>query len=316
MSTTTPKITFNATPQAAPAVQPGAINAGFMGAQPAAAQGLLQRNALPIAIGCVIVLTFVLGVLTTLLLVRPDPVQTAAAPVMDQRADLDAAVTRAATADLTSVGAAPNPITAELAAAVLEGLMPTPTVGKLTPQELERKAEAAQQIVNHNKMRMLREGVLAGLYEIMTEQDDGQKRIKLSALNAPLTAENVTDLLIQAAERGEIEMPASLATADGSIDRDTLLFNLIQTSLANDGTVEGAEAAREMSRRAFTVSAAKTTDVAGSRVYTVEPGDSLAYISLQFYGRPSDYTRIFEANRDILQSPDKLRIGQRLKIPS
>ena len=70
-----------------------------------------------------------------------------------------------------------------------------------------------------------------------------------------------------------------------------------------------------MSRRAFAASSARTNEVKGVRVYTVEPGDSLAYISLQFYGRPNDYLRIFEANSDTLSSPDLIRIGQRLIIP-
>jgi len=71
-----------------------------------------------------------------------------------------------------------------------------------------------------------------------------------------------------------------------------------------------------MSRRAFAASSAKTRDVKGERVYIVEPGDSLAYISLQFYGKPSEFDRIFEANRSVLSSPDRIQIGQRLIIPS
>ncbi|NNK16378.1 MAG: LysM peptidoglycan-binding domain-containing protein [Sulfitobacter sp.] len=130
-----------------------------------------------------------------------------------------------------------------------------------------------------------------------------------------MTRTSMGNLLLEAAQNGEIEIPASLNTADGNIDLDTLLFNLIQTSLAEDGTPEGAEAAREMSRRAFAASDAKTQEVKGDRVYTVEPGDSLAYISLQFYGRPNAYLRIFEANRETLRSPDLIKIGQRLIIP-
>ncbi|MCO4847412.1 MAG: LysM peptidoglycan-binding domain-containing protein [Yoonia sp.] len=70
-----------------------------------------------------------------------------------------------------------------------------------------------------------------------------------------------------------------------------------------------------MSRRAFEASAAKTQLVNGQRFYTVQEGDSLAYISLQFYGNTNAYQSIFEANRTAIASPDKIQVGQRLFIP-
>lgn len=53
-----------------------------------------------------------------------------------------------------------------------------------------------------------------------------------------------------------------------------------------------------------------------SRTYTVKSGDTLSRISQQFYGSPSHYQKIFEANRDQLSDPDKIRVGQELKIPA
>lgn len=54
----------------------------------------------------------------------------------------------------------------------------------------------------------------------------------------------------------------------------------------------------------------------GSQTYTVKPGDSLSKIAQQFYGSASEYMRIFNANRDKLQDPDKIRVGDQLTIPS
>ena len=62
--------------------------------------------------------------------------------------------------------------------------------------------------------------------------------------------------------------------------------------------------------------AVATPDATGDRFYVVEAGDSLAFISLQFYGNTNTYTKIFEANRDVLSSPEKIQIGQRLVIPA
>lgn len=51
------------------------------------------------------------------------------------------------------------------------------------------------------------------------------------------------------------------------------------------------------------------------RTYTVQPGDSLSKISRQFYGNASQYMKIFNANRDQLQDPDRIQPGQQLIIP-
>ncbi len=53
-----------------------------------------------------------------------------------------------------------------------------------------------------------------------------------------------------------------------------------------------------------------------ARKYTVQPGDTLSKIAKEFYGNANEYNRIFEANRDKLENPDKIRAGQELVIPS
>jgi len=52
------------------------------------------------------------------------------------------------------------------------------------------------------------------------------------------------------------------------------------------------------------------------RTYTVQPGDTLSKISKDVYGNTSAYMKIFEANRDVLNDPDKIRPGQTLRIPA
>lgn len=273
-------------------------------------------NPSVVAVAVIGLLTFVLGVMATLKFTNaPDAPVAEVVPFREDPQVVEQTVTRLQPPDLLTPAPQQPEIGEALQAAVLKGLQPQRTVGKLTPEEKVQKSIEAQAIVNRNKMRMLREGVMAGIYSVKAEVSDGRNRLVLRTVNAPVTQEVVANLLKAAAERGEIEIPASLNTANGQLDMDTMLFNLIQTSLEQDGTVEGAEAAREMSRRAFAASEARTREVKGERVYLVQPGDSLAYISLQFYGKPNDYNRIFEANRDILRSPDLIQIGQRLKIP-
>ena len=52
------------------------------------------------------------------------------------------------------------------------------------------------------------------------------------------------------------------------------------------------------------------------RMYTVKAGDTLSKISKQFYGSANDYMKIFNANTDQLSDPDKISVGQELKIPA
>jgi nucleoid-associated protein YgaU len=55
--------------------------------------------------------------------------------------------------------------------------------------------------------------------------------------------------------------------------------------------------------------------------YTVSEGDTLAEIAKKFYGpeegnKRAGVMRIFEANRQLLKSPDQIPVGQKLTIPS
>ena len=67
--------------------------------------------------------------------------------------------------------------------------------------------------------------------------------------------------------------------------------------------------------RAMGAAAGGGAQGAGGQTYEVKSGDNLSKISKQFYGDPNEYMRIFYANRDKLNDPDKIQIGQKLVIP-
>ena len=52
-----------------------------------------------------------------------------------------------------------------------------------------------------------------------------------------------------------------------------------------------------------------------SRLYTIEPGDTLYGISKKFYGTSKFYKLLMEENKDRLSSPTKLVPGTKLLIP-
>jgi nucleoid-associated protein YgaU len=53
-----------------------------------------------------------------------------------------------------------------------------------------------------------------------------------------------------------------------------------------------------------------------AETYTVQPGDTLSKIAKARLGDANAYLKIFEANRDQLSDPNKIKPGQVLKIPA
>ena len=53
----------------------------------------------------------------------------------------------------------------------------------------------------------------------------------------------------------------------------------------------------------------------GERTYTVKAGDTLSKIAKEMLGNANAYMDIFNANKDQLSDPDKIKPGQVLKIP-
>ena len=59
--------------------------------------------------------------------------------------------------------------------------------------------------------------------------------------------------------------------------------------------------------------------VADESVYnrhTVQSGETLGKIAVQYFGKASKYQDIFKANSDILKNPDLIHPGQELIIPN
>lgn len=64
-----------------------------------------------------------------------------------------------------------------------------------------------------------------------------------------------------------------------------------------------------------TAQSAAALSADGARTYTVQAGDSLSKISKKYYGDANQYMKIFEANRDAVNDPNKIFPGQTLKVP-
>ncbi len=80
-----------------------------------------------------------------------------------------------------------------------------------------------------------------------------------------------------------------------------------QNDIVADIQVTGGGAAAAAPAAPAAAPAAKT--------YTVQSGDTLSKIARDHLGDANAYMKIFEANKDQLSDPDKIKPGQVLRIP-
>ena len=193
-----------------------------------------------------------------------------------------------------------------------------PLVSAALAQDAARRETMSVAIQGVNE---LAEAAVAGQYTLTAVEGGGGVRMSF-----PSRADDQAQLealLSSAAGADMIAFNASVKGSDGSYDGKIILFDLIERALVN-GTPEERRTGEQIRQEALAllgttnraIAQVAPADATGERIYTVEPGDSLAYISLQFYGRTNAYLRIYEANRAKLSSPDNIQIGQKLVIPS
>lgn len=127
------------------------------------------------------------------------------------------------------------------------------------------------------------------------------------------TPQEIANLLLKRVQEQNVQIDGLKVSYNGDTDTVTL-----------SGTAK-TQADRERARLAVgnvehveTVVDDIVVEVAEpeSRFYTVQSGDTLSKIAKEMYGNANDYNKIFEANRPMLSHPDKIYVGQVLRIPA
>jgi nucleoid-associated protein YgaU len=162
-------------------------------------------------------------------------------------------------------------------------------------------------------LRSLTSGVIASLSGTPTQQaaPRSMEQLVVQALKQGQSDAYIDALLNEAASAGQIEVPGALRTNAGRVDTATLLADLVRKS--NPGAASALPAPQGEGVEVRVVQRAGKTQK--YNFYTVQSGDSLGAIARKFYGDAALYSAIFRANRQILSSPDRVRVGQRLSIP-
>ena len=136
---------------------------------------------------------------------------------------------------------------------------------------------------------------------------------------AAQAAANVDDLNTKAAaaiqtyiEKQNLGLTGLAVAFDGASGKVTL-----------NGSAPSQEAAEKAVLAAGNVTGVSDVDnnlqfpaEAAAQYHDVVSGDTLAAIAKQYYGDANQYMKIFEANKPMLSHPDKIYVGQKLRIPA
>lgn len=129
--------------------------------------------------------------------------------------------------------------------------------------------------------------------KLFDSEDDAPAKIKDS-----LESDNpgISDLGV-AYNGGKVSLSGKAASAE-AMEKAVLMAGNVQG--VTDVDVAGLEA---------------PAAEAGVLYYTVKSGDSLSKIAKQYLGDAMAYTKIFEANREVIKDADLIYPGQKIRIP-
>jgi LysM repeat protein len=107
-----------------------------------------------------------------------------------------------------------------------------------------------------------------------------------------------------------------------SMSGDAIISRAEATRLRNENLTLRKDLDEARNRSHFSAADRSTTDSpkpktnqADKRTYVVQRGDTLASISRKFYKTSTRWKKILDANRDVIDNPKKLSVGQTLVIP-
>jgi phage tail protein X len=175
---------------------------------------------------------------------------------------------------------------------------------------------------NSQAQRQSTSDILAGIeaatgQRSILDERETLEAIVIAALRAGESDESIDLIVNTAAASGDVAVPGILVTSDGRVDTFVLLNNIVtQAQIAAGGAAPAIPDVTPDNTAGMEVRIIqRATDEIEARFYTVQSGDSLGAISIKFYGVIGQYETIFEANKGLLSSPDRIRVGQRFVIP-
>ncbi len=125
--------------------------------------------------------------------------------------------------------------------------------------------------------------------------------------NEAEAADNITSY-IKEDNPGVDNLQVTVADGVASISGEAKSAEAMEKAVLMAGNVQGVS---EVNSDNVTAPAA-TEKV---EYYEIVSGDTLSAVAQKYYGKASAYIRIFEANREVIKDPDKIYVGQKIRIP-
>ena len=135
-----------------------------------------------------------------------------------------------------------------------------------------------------------------------------------SVTTYPLTKDRV-DQGLYAGNRGYLQgQPAQYEEKSRKTTRTTHVLEIefgSQAKVQKPAPVESVQIPEEP----ISTESLSNSSVTPMETYKVQKGDTLQKISQKFFGTTKKWHKIYEANRDVLKSSDRLYPGQTINIP-
>ena len=110
-------------------------------------------------------------------------------------------------------------------------------------------------------------------------------------------------------ENLEVGYEDGSATLKGRADS----YVAVEKAILMAGNIKGVENVND--ELEITISTQESEEPEQVEYYIIQKGDTLSLIAKRYYGDAMAYPRIFEANREVIQDPDKIFPGQKIRIP-
>lgn len=157
---------------------------------------------------------------------------------------------------------------------------------------------------------------MAGLFDfardigkkLFNREDDDTK--KADKIKEALSGLGLSDLAVTY-KAGEVQLSGRAPSAEAREKAILLAGNVEGVAKVNADALQAPPEASTASPSATTGASAAPA----SQFYEIKPGDTLSKIAQRFYGDASAYQKIFEANREVIEDPNKIYPGQKIRIP-
>ena len=120
--------------------------------------------------------------------------------------------------------------------------------------------------------------------------------------------------LVQTLKQENEGLKRELITASSRVQQLENVLGQARRSTQTQAYTQNGLAAQVRSPAPATQQAVQTPSDA-PRAYTIRSGDTLSAISKRFYGTPTRWIDIYQANRDRISSESAIRVGQEIRIP-